>query len=127
MGRLARVLLLAFAVTVLSAAPGRAAGELLAASPADAVASDPSSQLSAGLPMVRDASRTPVVEAGNRLDRTDPRVRQVLAAVLPAPATTSISPLHDGVDAPAPRRSGVVATCACGRGPPAPPLATSSI
>lgn len=125
MGRAARVLLLAFAVVVLSAAPGRDAGGLDADTSSSAAVLGASQQLSSGLPIARsDGARLPAVDVGGWCDRVDPRTRQV-SAVLPGVVVASPSAVGELVEETIQVRVGTVATCACGRGPPAASLLTS--
>lgn len=126
MGRLERVLLVAFAMVVLSVAPGSDLDAQGGADPSAAAVSDPSQQLSSGAPAARgDHSRTAAADVGGRCDRVDPRARWSTVAVLPAVEMASWSLVDELVDVVDQSSVGVVATCASGRGPPSGSAQTS--
>jgi len=126
MGRVTRVLLLAFAVAVLSAAPGQwGGGEDAAGSPRAEVA-DPSQQLSSGLPIARSAgAKLTGIDDDGSCDRSDQRTRHVPVAVVPAEVVPSRSAVSELAGESIEMRVETVAMCACGRGPPRVSLLTS--
>lgn len=126
MGRTARVLLLAFAVAVLSAVPGGDTGRSEAAMRSGAAVSDPSQQLSSGSPVVRrDLTKTPAVDVGGRFDRVESKTLQLTATALPVVELATRTALSERVDDVDRLRVGEIATRASGRGPPADCVLTS--
>ncbi|WP_040494076.1 hypothetical protein [Ilumatobacter nonamiensis] len=119
MGRSARVLLLAFAVVVLSAVSGGDTGGHFGGVQSEAAVSDPSHQLFSATPVVRrDLTKTSAVDVGGRFDRIDSKALHLTAAVMPVVEVATRTALSERVDDVDRLRVGEVATCACGRGPP---------
>lgn len=126
MGRTARALLLAFALAVLSALPGGDTGPSEAAMRSGATVSDPSQQLSSGIPVVRrDLAKTPAVDAGGRFDRVESKTLQFPATVLPVVEVATRTALSERVDDVDRLRVGGIATRASVRGPPSDSVLTS--
>ena len=126
MGRTARVLLLAFAVAVLSAVPGADTGRREGATPSGAAVWDPSQQLSSGIPVVRrDLEKTAAVDVGGRFDRVDSNTLQLAATVMPVVEVATRSALSERVDDVDRLRVGEIATRASERGPPPGSVQTS--
>lgn len=126
MGRVARVLLLAFAVAVLSAAPAAGAGGQGDTVSSGATVSDPSQQLSSGAPAARrNHVRTTVIDVTGRFDRIDSHSRQLTATMAAVVEVAGLSALVERLDEVDPLRVGTVSTRASGRGPPADSAHTS--
>lgn len=126
MGRVVRVLLLAFAVVVLSAAPGRWGGAENAAGSSSTVVSDPSQQLSSRLPIARNGgAKFFDVDEDGLCDRSDQETWHVPVAVLPGVIVASRFAICEPVGESIEMRVETIATCACSRGPPRVSLLTS--
>jgi hypothetical protein len=126
MGRTARVLLLAFAVVVLSAVPGGDPVRQVSAMASGPAVSDPSQQLASTIPVVRrDVTKTSAVDVGGRFNRVDSYAPHMTAAVLPVVVTATRTELSERVDDVDRLRVGEIATRSAGRGPPSDSVLTS--
>lgn len=124
MGRVVRALLLVFAVAVLSAAPGRAAGELAAEASWSVVTSDTTQP---GLPVARgDGGRPSIVDAAGLRDPADQRTWQAIAAMLPVRVDVVRAATCEPGDATVRVHVGMVTATACSRGPPSGSSPTSA-
>lgn len=118
MTRLVRSVLLAIVLVLLSAAPGA----VVAADPVpvDAgTAVDAAPQMSAGLPVVRNAGGSSVSDRGVACSRPVVRLHPVLIAVLPPPVVDRPPAGSVSVEVVQETVAGTAGGCATGRAPPA--------
>lgn len=118
MSRLVRSALLAFVLLVLSAAPGPTAVAEASVTASAVELTDPSSQLSSGLPVARSSATTSIGNRGVTCSRPDVFVQLVLFAVLPTPTGAGPLEFSESVAAPGETLAGTAASCATGRAPP---------
>ena len=119
MGRVVRLLLLALAVVVLSAAPGRWGGAEDVAGSSSTVVSDPSQQLSSRLPIARSGgAKFFDVDDGGLCDRSDQWTRHVPVAMWPGVVDASRFAICELDGESIEMRVGTIARRASSRGPP---------